>query len=65
MGMRGDQAIRLFAESADIMVVQHCSYIAESVRHIMESLATSDRRRYMLLSGDNTVRILKKAGLLT
>jgi hypothetical protein len=65
MGKRGDQAVRLFAEQADVMIVQHCSIIAEAVRHIMEALATSKQRRYMLIDGDWTVRILKKAGLLT
>jgi hypothetical protein len=65
MGKRGDQAVRLFAEQADVMIVQHCSSIAEAVRHIMEALATSKRRQYMLIDGDWTVRILKKAGLLT
>ena len=65
MGKRGDQAVRLFAEPADIMVVQHCSLVAESVRHIMDALATTNQKRYSLIDGDNTVRILKAAGLLT
>jgi hypothetical protein len=64
MGLRGDQSIRLFAKPADVMVVQHCAYIAEAVRHFMDALATLHHRRYMLLDGDHTVRILKKAGLL-
>jgi hypothetical protein len=64
MGRRGDQAIRLFAEPSDIVVIQHCSIIAEAVRSIMDALATLHRRQYMLINGDNTVRILNKAGLL-
>jgi hypothetical protein len=65
MGHRGDQAVRLFADPADIMIVQHCSVVAESVRHIMEALAVKNQKRFMLINGDYTVRILRKAGLLT
>jgi hypothetical protein len=64
MGHRGDQAVRLFAEPADIMIVQHCSMIAESVRHVMEALAVKNQKRFILIDGDHTVRILRKAGLL-
>lgn len=64
MGKNGDQAIRLFSEPADVMVVQHCSTIAESVRHLMDALATAHRKRYVLIDGDNTARILHTAGLL-
>lgn len=64
MGKNGDQAVRLFSEPADVMVVQHCGPIAEAVRHIMEALAVQHQRRYMLLPSEHTVRILKKAGLL-
>lgn len=58
MGKNGDQAIRLFSEYADVMVVQHCSDIASSVRHLMEALATNYRRRFMIIDGYDTVRIL-------
>ena len=64
MGKQGDQSLRLFHEPADVMVVQHCSRIAEPVRHIMDALATQNRKEYMLISGDDTVRILKSAKLL-
>lgn len=64
MGQNGDQAIRLFSEPADVMVVQHCSAIAESVRHLMDALATAHRRRYVLIDGDSTARILSTAGHL-
>lgn len=64
MGLRGDQGIRLFYEPADIQVVQHCSYVAETVRHMMDALATQHERRYMIIDGDGTARILRRAGLL-
>ncbi len=64
MGKNGDQGIRLFAEQASVMVVQHCGPIAESVRHMMEALATRHRKRFMILDADATARILDRAGLL-
>ena len=64
MGLRGDQGIRLFHEPADIQVVQHCSQIAETVRHMMDALASMHQRRYAIIDGDGTARILLRAGLL-
>ena len=64
MGKRGDQGIRLFTEPADIYTVQHCGRIAESVRHLMEALAVKHHKRFMLIDGHNTVRILRRAQLL-
>lgn len=64
MGLRGDQGIRLFHEPADIQVVQHCCRIAETVRHLMDALASVRERRYIIIDGDGTARILLKAGLL-
>ena len=65
MGKNGDQAIRLFSEHADLMVVQHCSDVASSVRHLMEALATKHGKRYMIIDGRNTVRILHATGMFT
>ncbi len=64
MGLRGDQGIRLFHEPTDIQVVQHCSQIAETVRHLMDALASTYERRHMIIDGDGTARILLNAGLL-
>lgn len=64
MGKRGDQAIRLFSEVADVMVVQHCWYIDQSVRHLMEALSIMHNKRYMILDGNDTVRILRRVHLL-
>ena len=61
MGKNGDQAIPLFSEYADVMVVQHCSDIASSVRHLMDALATNHRKRFMIIDGRDTVRILSAA----
>ena len=64
MGKNGDQGIRLFAEQASVMVVQHCGPIAESVRHMIEALATRHGKRFMILDADATAQILNRAGLL-
>ncbi len=64
MGLRGDQGIRLFHEPADLQVIQHCCQIAETVRHVMDALATRHERRHMIIDGDGTARILLNAGLL-
>jgi hypothetical protein len=63
MGKNGDQAVKLFYEPANVVIVQHCSRIAESVRHIMEALAVKSGKRYTLIDGANTVRILRRANL--
>ena len=64
MGKNGDQAVRLFSEHADVMVAQHCGSIATSVRHMMEALAIRHSKRYMIMDGDATTRVLIQAGLL-
>jgi hypothetical protein len=66
MGKRGDQLVRAFDEPVDLIVVQHCSQIANSVVRIAESLAMDVRRprRYCILDGADTARILKAYGKL-
>ena len=64
MGKNGDQGMKLFREMTDVMVVQHCGPIAESVRQMMEALSVRHGKRYMIMDGDATVRVLKRAKLL-
>lgn len=64
MGLRGDQGIRLLYEPADIQVAQHCWKVTETVRHLMDALATYHRRNYVIIDGDATARVLRRAGLL-
>jgi hypothetical protein len=66
MGKRGDQLVRAFDEPVELVVIQHCSKIANSVVRIAESLAMDVRRprRYCILDGADTVRILKAYGKL-
>jgi hypothetical protein len=65
LGRRGDQLIRAFDEPVDLVVVQHHNKIANTVVREAESLASSPSRprRYCILDGADTVRILKAYGL--
>jgi len=61
MGKRGDQLVRAFDEPVDLVVIQHCNKIANSVVRQAEAMAFDPRqpRRYCIVDGDDTVRILK------
>lgn len=65
MGKRGDQLIRAFDEPADLILVQHCNKIANSVVRMAEALAANlaRPRRYCMLDGNDTVRLLKAYGM--
>ena len=66
MGKRGDQLIRAFDEPVDLVVVQHCNQIANSVVRMTEALAYDLRRprRYCIIDGNDTALILKAHGKL-
>lgn len=66
MGKRGDQLIRAFDEPVDLIVVQHCNKIETSVVKNAEGLAYDARRprRYCIIDGGDTARILKTYGKL-
>ena len=61
LGKRGDQLIRAFDEPVDLIVLQHHSKIANSVVRQAQSLASNPNRprRYCIVDGADTVRILK------
>jgi len=65
MGKRGDQLIRAFDEPADLILVQHCNKVANSVVRMAEALAANPARprRYCILDGNDTVRLLKAYGV--
>lgn len=64
MGKRGDQALRLFDEPADLVVVQHCHQIDSRVRDLMRALAAQymGKKMFCLIDGADTWRILKAYG---
>lgn len=65
MGKRGDQLVRAFDEPVDLVVIQHCNKIANSVVRLAEALAVDPGRprRYCIIDGEDTVRILKAYGM--
>jgi hypothetical protein len=64
LGSRGDQIVRLFSEPADVLVVQHYREITTPVISMMEAHAHDSRnpRRFMILDGADTARILRAQG---
>jgi hypothetical protein len=67
LGKPGDQIDRLFSQPAEVLVLQHCHEITPPVVNMMETYANDLRnpRRYMIIDGADTARILKSQGLLT
>jgi hypothetical protein len=67
LGKRGDQIDRLYTEPADLLVLQHCHEIKTAVISMMETYAFDSRRprRFMILDGTDTARILKWHGTLS
>jgi hypothetical protein len=65
MGKRGDQLVRAFDEPVDLVVIQHCNKIANTVVRLAEALAVDPGRprRYCIIDGTDTVRILKAYGM--
>lgn len=67
LGAPGDQIDRLFSQSAEVLVLQHCHEITPAVVSMMETYAYDLRnpRRYMIIDGTDTARILQAQGALT
>lgn len=65
LGKRGDQLVRVFSEPADLVVIQHHSKIETSVIKTAEAFAVhpSNPRRYCIIDGADTWRILKAYGM--
>ena len=66
-GKNGDQIYRLFNTPADVFVLQHCHRVSPAVRKTVEAFALSQysrRRRYAIIDGYDTARILRSNGLL-
>lgn len=61
-GKNGDQIVRLYETSAEILILQHCHVIKPAVRKTMEAFARSfsyRERRYCIVDGYDTVNILR------
>jgi len=66
LGKRGDQIERLSSEPVDVLIVQHNNQISSPVVNIVRAFASNMEmpRRYMILDGDATGRILRDYGEL-
>lgn len=66
LGKRGDQLERLSTEPAELLVVQHNNQIASAVVNTARAFASDMRnpRRFMILDGDATAKILRDNGEL-
>lgn len=66
LGKNGDQLERLAHSAAQVLVVQHCHVIRPEVVSLLRSLASDyrDVRRYMVIDGFDTFRLLRTHGYL-
>jgi len=66
LGKNGDQIDRLFREPADLLILQHCHDIRAEIHNMMEKYAADFRnpRRYSIIDGMSTLRILRAYGKL-
>ena len=66
LGKNNDQILRLAREPADILVVQHCHEILPAVRETLRTFAVRphEARRYCLIDGRDSLRLLTAYGLL-
>lgn len=67
LGKLGDQIVWLFSQPTELLILPHCHQITPSVISMMEAYAHDLRnpRKYMIIDGAYTSRILKSRGLLT
>ena len=67
LGKNNDQIVRLSHEPAEVLIVQHAHEIRSAVRETLRAFATSlgtVRRRYCLIDGADSLRILQAYGKL-
>jgi hypothetical protein len=64
LGKNGNQINRLFAEPAELLILQHCHEITPPVRDTMRAFAQQmgNPRLYCLINGYDTLRILRAYG---
>jgi len=66
LGKNNDQIFRLSKEPVEMLIVQHCHDINPAVRETLRAFAVqpSNPRRYMLIDGRDSLRLLKAYDLL-
>jgi len=66
LGKNGDQITRLASEPAELLILQHSHLVSPPVRDTLRAFAVkpSAPRRYCVIDGPDTYRLLKAYGLL-
>jgi hypothetical protein len=67
LGKNNDQIVRLSSEPADLLIVQHCHEINQAVRSTLRAFTIQPgtlRRRYCLIDGRDSMKILKAYDLV-
>lgn len=66
LGKNGDQINRLVKTSAELVIIQHCHDIGETVREQLQAFASAPQnlKKYCFIDGKDTYRILKAYGKL-
>jgi hypothetical protein len=66
LGKNGDQITRLASEPAQLLVLQHCHLVSRPVREQLRAFAVNPcaPRRYCIIDGPDTYRLLKAYDLL-
>ena len=61
LGKNGDQIYRLSQEPAELLVVQHSHEVTEAVRATLRAFSSQiwSQRRFMIIDGSDTYRLLK------
>lgn len=64
LGKNGDQIDRIAQTAADLLVVQHCHSVTAPVHNMLHAYASQpgNLRRYMVIDGFDTIRILRHYG---
>jgi hypothetical protein len=67
LGQNGDQLERLAHSPAQVLVVQHCHQVTNQVLGMLRAYSSAHQnyRRYMVIDGYDTLRILVSAGVLS
>lgn len=66
LGKNGDQIDRLSSTAADVLVIQHCHSITAPVVNMARVYASDPRnpRRYLMIDGYDTIKILRHFGYI-
>ena len=66
LGKNGDQIFRLAQSPARLLILQHCHRVSEAVRATLRAFAVAphDPRRYCVIDGEDTFKILTGYGKL-